>query len=294
MRVLDLFSGIGGFSLGLERAGMETIAFCEQNEFCQKVLKKHWPEVPIYDDIKKLEGKQFRGSVELICGGFPCQPFSIAGKQRGTKDDRDLWPEMLRIIREVRPTWVLGENVANFANMDGGYNRTHSDLEKEGYEVRAFEIPAIAVGAPHVRKRLWIVGHLAHPNSVGYGRGSGKGYQNDKWEFFESERKRCSVGCDTSGRSGKSDLAHSNGVGPQRIGTNCNQEGRKGQEEGQAGLRYRTGDSYHNWAVEPNVGRVAHGVPQRVDRLKALGNSVIPQIVEEIGRAILEAGGYGR
>ena len=227
---------------------METIAFCEQNEFCQKVLKKHWPKVPIYDDIKKLEGKQFRGSVELICGGFPCQPFSIAGKQRGTKDDRDLWPEMLRIIREVRPTWVLGENVANFANMDGGYNRTHSDLEKEGYEVRAFEIPAIAVGAPHVRKRLWIVGHLAH----------------------------------------------SNGVGPQRIGTNCNQEGRKGQEEGQAGLRYRTGDSYHNWAVEPNVGRVAHGVPQRVDRLKALGNSVIPQIVEEIGRAILEAGGYGR
>ena len=294
MRVLDLFSGIGGFSLGLERAGMETTAFCEQNEFCQKVLKKHWPEVPIYDDIKKLEGKQFRGSVELICGGFPCQPFSVAGKKRGTNDSRDLWPEMLRIIREVRPTWVLGENVINFAGMDGGYNRTHSDLEKEGYEVRAFNIPAIAVGAPHVRKRLWIVGHLAHPNSVGYGRGSGKGYRNDKWEFFESERKRCSVGCETSGRSGKPDLADSNSVGLQRIRPNRDTEGWQGQEEGQAGLRDRTGDSYNNWEIKPNVGRVVNGVPNRVDRLKALGNSVIPQIVEVIGKAILKADEYGR
>ncbi len=242
MRVIDLFSGIGGFSYGLSLASrsFKTIAFCEKDKFCQKVLKKHWPDVPIFSDIKGLNGKQFKGTVELICGGFPCQPFSVAGKKRGTKDDRDLWPEMLRIIREVRPAWVLGENVAHFANVDGGHNRTYFDLEKEGYEVRTFEIPAIAVGAPHIRKRLWVLGHLAHPNSVG----------------------------------------------PQRIGTNCNQEGRERQEEGPIGLRNRKGNSYHNWAVEPSVGRVANGVPRRVDRLKALGNSVVPQIVAEIGRAI--------
>lgn len=256
MRVIDLFSGIGGFSYGLSLASrsFKTIAFCEKDEFCQKVLKKHWPDVPIFNDIKGLNGKQFRGTVELICGGFPCQPFSVAGRKRGTKDDRDLWPQMLRIIREVKPNWVLGENVANFANMDGGYNRTHSDLEKEGYEVRAFEIPAIGVGTPHVRKRLWIVGHLAHPNSVGYGRRPGKGYRNDKWEFFESEHKRCSVGCETSGRSRESDFACSRGT--------------------------------RNWDTEPSVCRMVDGVPNRLDRLKALGNSVVPQIVAEIGRAI--------
>ena len=112
MRVLDLFSGIGGFSLGLERAGMKTIAFCEQDEYCQKVLKKHWPDVPIHNDIRELDGTQYRGAVDVVCGGFPCQPFSQAGKRAGKDDDRDLWPEMFRIIREVQPARVIGENVA--------------------------------------------------------------------------------------------------------------------------------------------------------------------------------------
>jgi len=288
MKVIDLFSGIGGFSYGLSLSGkpFKTIAFCEQDKFCQKVLKKHWPDIPIYNDIRRLDGKQFRGTVGLICGGFPCQPFSIAGKRRGNEDHRDLWPEMLRIIREVRPAWVLGENVANFAGMDGGYNRTHSDLEKEGYEVRAFEIPAIGLGAPHIRKRLWIVGHLAHSNGVGYGRGKGKGYRNDKWEFFESQRERCSVGSKTSGRSGKSDLAHSDSIRSQRIWPDGDKEGWERQEKGTSGLCNRTGNAYNNWEIEPNVGRVANGVPSRVDRIKALGNSVVPQIVAEIGRAI--------
>ena len=107
MRVLDLFSGVGGFSLGLEAAGMETVAFCEREPFCQAVLRKHWPDVPIHDDITQLDGKAYRGTVELVCGGFPCQPFSVAGKRRGAEDDRALWPEMLRVIREVQPTWVL-------------------------------------------------------------------------------------------------------------------------------------------------------------------------------------------
>ena len=157
VQVLDLFSGIGGFSLGLKRAGMETIGFCEIDPFCRKVLTKHWPDVPIHTDIRGLEGKDYKGRAEIICGGFPCQPFSQAGKRRGTEDDRHLWPEMLRVISEVRPTWVIGENVIGFAKL--GLDQALTDLENEGYATRTFNIPACAVGAPHIRQRLWIVAH---------------------------------------------------------------------------------------------------------------------------------------
>ena len=117
MKVLDLFSGIGGFSLGLERAGFETVAFCELEDYPVSILNKHWPDVPVHRDIRKLDGKQYRGTVRLVCGGFPCQPFSVAGKQAGEEDDRHLWPEMLRIIKEVQPEYVIGENVAGFISM---------------------------------------------------------------------------------------------------------------------------------------------------------------------------------
>ena len=288
MKVIDLFSGIGGFSYGLSLSGkpFKTIAFCEQDKFCQKVLKKHWPDIPIYNDIRKLDGKQFRGTVGLVCGGFPCQPFSVAGKRRGNEDHRDLWPEMLRIIREVRPTWVLGENVGNFANMDGGYNRTHSDLEKEGYEIRAFEIPAIGVGAPHIRKRLWIVGHLAHSEGSGYRGGSSQECRVEGRELFENKRERGAMGRETSVRGGESGLAHSDSIRSQRIWPDGDKEGWERQEKGTSGLCNRTGNAYNNWEIEPDVGRVAHGVPDRVDRIKCLGNSVVPQIVAEMGKII--------
>ena len=127
MKVLDLFSGIGGFSLGLERAGMETIAFCEFDKKAQLVLKKHWPDVPIYDDVRKLNGRQFEGqSIDLICGGFPCQPFSVAGNRQGKEDDRHLWPEYLRLIQEIRPRWIIGENVTGLINM--GLDQVLHDL----------------------------------------------------------------------------------------------------------------------------------------------------------------------
>lgn len=129
MKVVDLFSGIGGFSLGLERAGMETIAFCEQDEYCKKIISKHWPEVPIHDDIRELDGTQFRGAVDVICGGYPCQPFSTAsgGKRKGEADDRNLWPEMFRIIKQARSTWVLSENVTGHITM--GLDTVRLDLE---------------------------------------------------------------------------------------------------------------------------------------------------------------------
>jgi DNA-cytosine methyltransferase len=145
---------IGGFSLGLERAGFKTVVFCEQDKFCQKVLKKHWPGVPIEPDIKTFDGKKYAGAF-ILTGGFPCQPFSCAGKRRGKEDDRALWPEMFRVIQEVRPHWIIGENVAGFIGM--GLDESISDLEREGYSVQAFIIPACAVNAPHRRDRVWIV-----------------------------------------------------------------------------------------------------------------------------------------
>ena len=145
-RVLDLFSGIGGFSLGLERAGMQTVAFCEIEPYCQAVLKKHWPDVPIHDDIRTLTVP--RGTADVVCGGFPCQPFSSAsrGRLNGRDDDRYLWPEMLRVVRECQPSWVIGENVAHLRGVD--FDAVVTDLEREGYEVQALEIPACATSVP--------------------------------------------------------------------------------------------------------------------------------------------------
>ena len=165
MKSIELFAGIGGIALAAEWAGIDTVAFCERDPFCQKVLKKHWPDVPIFDDVRTLDRQVLEekgviepgGTVDIISGGFPCQPYSIAGKRRGKEDDRDLWPEMFRIIQELKPTWVVGENVANFANME--LDRTLSDLESIGYTWGAFVIPALAVGAKHRRDRIFIVAY---------------------------------------------------------------------------------------------------------------------------------------
>jgi len=160
MKMLDLFSGIGGFSLAGEWSGFETVGFCEIDKYCQKVLKKNFPDVPIFDDIRKLSRSDIDGAVDVITGGFPCQPFSVAGRKKGTQDDRDLWPQMFRVIKEFKPTWVIGENVANFVSM--AFKRTKTDLESEGYEVQPFIIPACGVGARHRRDRVWIVGYSKH------------------------------------------------------------------------------------------------------------------------------------
>ena len=155
LRVLDLFSGIGGFSLGLERTGgFETVAFCEIDPFCRKVLSKHWPDVPIFEDVRELTSEQ-TGPIDLICGGYPCQPFSHAGQRRGAEDDRHLWPEVKRLVASIRPRWCLFENVAGHISM--GLDEVLSDLESEGYTAWTVVIPACAVDAPHRRDRVWIV-----------------------------------------------------------------------------------------------------------------------------------------
>lgn len=261
MKVLDLFSGIGGFSLGLERAGMETVGFCEIDPFCRKVLKKHWPSVPIHDDIKTLKGDEF-GQIDLICGGYPCQPFSCAGKRQGDKDDRHLWPEMLRIIKQARPAWVVAENTPGHITM--GLDAVLLDLESEGYTWRPLIIPACAVDARQIRHRVWIVASLS-------GRRCG----------IEKERE-----IQQPGRT--KTIGTSENMATTTPGDDGGSNSRKAKRQAHE-LRKSACRSWRPWLSESGVGRVVHGVPDRVDRIRALGNAVVPRIPETIGRAIMES-----
>ena len=281
VKVLDLFSGIGGFSLGLERAGpFQTVAFCEQDKFCQAVLRKHWPDVPIYDDVRTIPTDRL-GGTDLICGGFPCQPWSQAGEQRGAEDDRDLWPEMLRIIETVQSRWIIGENVRGFVNEPLGLRRSLSDLESIGYQAIPFVVPACAVNAPHRRDRVWIVAHAdsdSEPDgTVNEGQRCGELVGNTKRSRFSGVNRQGS-GKEPENRC--EGVADANSIGPQPSGA-------KQQATGLVGGSKDNGPK--PWAVEPDVGRVATGVPNRTHRLKALGNAVVPQVVTQIGKAIIEA-----
>ena len=166
MKIVDLFSGVGGFSYAAEQivGGFETVAFVERDEYCQKVLRKHWKDVPIYNDIRSFNGKDYKDA-DIVVGGFPCQPWSVAGAQKGSEDDRDLWHEMVRIIEDIRPRWVIGENVSGFVTMPMGLRRSLSDLESIGYKAIPYLIPAAAVDAKHRRMRCWVVGYTEHDGS---------------------------------------------------------------------------------------------------------------------------------
>ena len=301
LKVLDLFSGIGGFSLGLERTGgFETVAFCEIDPFCQKVLKKHWPDIPICNDVRTLD---YDGAVDVITGGYPCQPFSTAGRRKGQDDDRHLWPAMLRLIQKHRPTWVIGENVAGHVSM--GLDDVLSDLESQGYGARTFIIPAIAVDAKHRRDRVWTVANSQSQRKRGR---FGNVYQEDGGQggslfqqldgtgqgvaYPESERSsRLSFGtaeeyarpCRTS-----EDVPNATSIGQSRPRESIKQMREKKDGQGKANITLPIRER-RKWPVEPNVGRVANGVSRRVDRLRSLGNAVVPQIPEMIGYAILEA-----
>lgn len=270
LKTLDLFSGIGGFSLGLERTGgFETVAFCEIDPFCREVLKKHWPEVEVYEDVRKLD---YTGSVDVICGGFPCQPFSVAGKQKGAEDDRHLWPAMFSLIQKHRPRWVIGENVAGFINM--ALDDVLAELESEDYECRVFVIPACAINAPHRRDRVWIVGHTKHNGSFA-SKKCGK-FKAASRKNTQGKKKTCQPERTSQPRDNE-DVAYTKGA--------------KCQKSVQTRRWWSRFTGSRQWCVEPNMGRVADGVSRRVDRIKALGNAVIPQIPEIIGHAILEAEG---
>ena len=242
---LSLFSGIGGLDLAAEWAGFTTAGQCEWADYPTKILGKHWPDVPRWRDIRTLTKEDFRArtglrTVDLISGGFPCQPFSTAGKRRGKDDDRYLWPEMLRVIAELQPDWVVGENVAGIVGM--ALDQVLSDLEAQGYEARAIMVPACGVNAPHRRYRVAILAHAERAGLQGQHIAP----------------------------------AQQAGAIPQ----------------GQPCAAYRPGRTGTEWwDFEPDVGRVADGVPYRVDRLRCLGNAVVPQQFYPIFKAIADLEG---
>ena len=188
----SLFSGIGGFDLAAEWMGWENKFHCEWNEFGQKVLKHYWPNAELFKDITKSDFTKYANQIDILTGGFPCQPYSSAGKRLGKEDDRHLWPEMLRVIREVKPRWVVGENVYGLVNWNGGlvFHEVQADLEAEGYEVQPFLLPAVSVNAPHRRDRIWFVAHSKVNGWNGRGFEFRQGIESDKWEFCKRKTKR--------------------------------------------------------------------------------------------------------
>lgn len=340
---LSLFSGIGGLDLAAEWAGFTAVGQCEWAKYPTKVLEKHWPDVPRWKDIRTLTGESFYErtglrTVDVISGGFPCQPFSAAGKQRGKEDDRYLWPEMVRVIKELRPTWVIGENVAGIVKL--ALDDVLFDLEGEGYQTRTFLIPAHAVGAPHRRYRTAIVAWNA--NSQQRDEGTESKVEGRKaphsaricadvadtesniergLSVRKTEKKSgFSICCETVQYSdGTGHVCNSTGKGlsdgagkqmerpgtqepePKRPGSNVSNAYRREpvQREACTGKRGKTETRPEDhrrgmpeyagrewWSTEPNVGRVANGVPNRVDRLKCLGNAVVPQQFYPIFQAI--------
>jgi len=282
MRHLDLFSGIGGFALAASRVwpNHEVISFCDIEPFAQKVLKKHWPDVPCHDDIKTMKGSDY-ANIDLLTGGFPCQPFSTAGQRRGSEDDRHLWPEMLRVIREAKPRWIVGENVRGLTNWNDGlvFQEVLSDLEAEGYSTQSFLIPACAVDAPHRRDRVWIVAYTKERRLQGGIKAKRMHQKEDGEQSSESTRSGA------RGRQNVADTEHRNGEKSKlrpRIAS---------ETSGETSDRYSDGcpTGSGGWLPEPNVGRVANGIPNRVDRLKGLGNAIVPQVAEMIFRAIRES-----
>ena len=279
---LDLFSGIGGFSLGLEATGgFETKAFCDIEEYPRQVLQKHWPHVKQYKDIKELTYDKLKAdgidSIDIITGGYPCQPFSIAGRKKGEEDPRHLWPEYFRLVKELRPTWVIGENVSGHIKL--GLDTVIEDLESEDYSVRPFSISASSIGANHQRERIWI---LAHSRRSQWPRAQLRGEnENETREENANQHQR-------SSSPSSSDVANTNDERLQRQWQSRNQftsnfnSSCESSDEGQGTV----GQGW--WESEPNMGRVAHGIPKRVDRLKSLGNSLVPQIPYYIGKTILE------
>lgn len=309
---LSLFSGIGGADLAAEWAGFTTVGQCEWADYPTKVLEKHWPAVPKWRDIRTLTKESFYErtglrTVDLVSGGFPCQPFSVAGKRRGKEDDRYLWPEMLRVIKELRPAWVVGENVAGIVNM--ALDTVLSDLEAKGYTCRAFIVPACGVDAPHRRYRVAIVGYAEH-NGQPSATVSGS-LKKASGNFPERQKPPCKP--QRAGMCGYGqDVAYPNSEGIQR----CKEAGNPSakwketikysrrrcylEHTAGAGLPDRTKGTVRKpekdkefersgwWPVEPDVGRMANGIPSRVDRLKCLENAIVPQQFYPVFKAIAE------
>ena len=306
---LSLFTGIGGLDLAAEWAGFRTVGQCEWADYPRAVLEKHWPGLPRWRDIRTLTGDDFFAktglrTVTVLSGGFPCQPFSTAGKRRGKDDDRYLWPEMLRVIQEIRPAWVVGENVAGIVSM--ALDTVLSDLESIGYACQAFVIPACAVDAPHRRDRTDILAYANCSRQQGreqHGAPCNREPRCTACECGEAvsdtDSQRLQIGRHEQGfqtvqqeNRVKHVCCHVSYADNRRRDVRRNRELSAIEEIGTFWCNFRGGTPEYGtgewWAAEPDVGRVAHGVPSRVGRLKCLGNAVVPQQFYPIFRAIVD------
>jgi DNA-cytosine methyltransferase len=358
LKVLDLFSGIGGFSLGLESTGhFETIAFCEKDEFCQKVLQKNFKNIPIEGDVRNVKGDKYKADV--VTGGFPCQPFSVAGKRKGTDDDRYLWDETIRVVRECKPKWFIGENVEGLINIQEGMvlRQVQTDLEKEGFEVQCLIIPASGIGAWHQRKRVWIIGCNVSNSNTRFGIGENQEVQT-RWNTINNgsssnvsntqskwsrecreldKKKRLEESKSTQSDCICSDVPNSDSRMRRRgrtigeSGTNqvwgFHTEKEKQSEQNfrsktigcddipreedaansdkqrtqvqtkrkQSSIKMSGSSSQKNWwQTQSELCGVPNGVSYELDkdranRVKSLGNSIVPQIARELGKAIIIA-----
>lgn len=312
MRHLDLFSGIGGFALSASwvwGADHEVAAFVEIDPFCRKVLQKHWPDVPIIEDVRNVKGSDFE-AIDLLTGGFPCQPASCAGKRAGTADDRWLWPEMLQVIHEVQPRIVLAENVPGLLSLESGlvFESVLSDLEVEGYEVQPMLIPACGVGAPHRRDRVWIVARrdatVERCQGIGLSIRSGESRETDSdidgagGNAPNSERHGLEgsepTGGATSGlRRRSSEPVESNASDTNIQGPQVREvQPYHGGEEQQAALRDAWNEPWPE--VAARLCGISYGLPGGMDRhrtarIRALGNAIVPQVAYEIMKAIRKA-----
>lgn len=330
-----LFSGIGGLDLGLEWAGWRVVWQAESDPYCSAVLARHWPDVANLGDVRSVEWERVRAP-DLVCGGFPCQPVSHAGARRGLDDERWLWPEFARCLRVLRPEWCLVENVAGLLTL--GFAEVAADLAALGYHTEWACIPAAAFGAPHLRWRLFVVGHDPHADRAGLraepqrgllGTEPPHGHDADRLRSHVADAPgarlpdRVPAGLGRTGTGGLGTTERRGAAvadadrsrrgewpGPRRDGAGVAEPADRGhlladphgeardqaRPTGQAILRTparfgagrRGGGEWCEWEPEPAVGRVADGIPHRVDRLRALGNAVVPQVAEWLGRCILE------
>lgn len=295
MRHGSLFSGIGGFDLAAELMGWENVFHCEKDLFCQKILKHYWPYAVSYEDIKNVDFSDWRNSIDILSGGFPCQPFSTAGKRLGTNDERHLWPFMLAAIKQIRPRWVVGENVRGLVSWNDGmvFDQVQTDLENAGYEVLPVVLPAAGVNAPHRRERIWFI---AHAHSNGYQRKTSFGeYTKTKGESKSDKEKREWFRDDLK----RNDAAQStaNAESYQRP------EGRMHTRKPEAaelliGLCDTRGvrNTWEKFPTQPPVCGGNDGLPSELDgitfskwrrqSLKGYGNAVVPQVAQQIFRTI--------
>jgi DNA (cytosine-5)-methyltransferase 1 len=319
MKHIGLFEGIGGFSLAAKLMSWETIAWCEINPFCQTVLKYYYEKANSHEDIKKTNFIQYRGLCDIVTGGFPCQPYSGAGKRKGKEDERHLWPEMLRAIREIQPSWVLGENVRGLTNWNGGmvFDEVQADLEAEGYEVLPFLLPACAVNAPHRRDRIWFIAYnnewSRQKHELPTGRHLSEGWPNEQWDVTntgsqpQQERSQNYIWQDRpEDRTRMDDRTERfgnirNATNPDSVQRRERRMHQTRQQEAERHTNSRNAwdnerGAWDNFpTVSPLCGRndgLSLGLSGitfskwRNEGIKAMGNSIVPQIALEIFKAI--------